>query len=88
MTFLTVKTCRKSALFRVGYLLLAALSRRLLPGIRFLQHPLPPPSSPFLAVRLPWTGMGRMGLTTFRSIDAAVPLAASYPPTVQRTTKW
>jgi hypothetical protein len=54
MTFLTVKTSRKSAPFRVGYLHLeVALSRPLQPGLRFLRHLLPPQPSPFLTVRIP-----------------------------------
>jgi hypothetical protein len=32
--------------------------------------------------------LGRVGLTTFRSIDAVMPVEAPYPPAVRRTTRW
>ena len=58
----------------------SALSRPLQPSIRFLRHPLPPQSSPLLALGLPCLHMGLVGLTTFRSIDNYVPLRGFLSP--------
>src|SRR3954454_4403800 len=57
-SIVSAETCRKSAPFRVGYSPLSqALSAPLQSGIRFLRlSPLPPPSSPFLAVGIPPCG--------------------------------
>jgi hypothetical protein len=46
--------------FRLGIPAVAALSAPLQDGLRFFQHPLPPPLWPFLGFR---PGAGRMGLT-------------------------
>jgi hypothetical protein len=58
MNFLTVKTSRTSAPFRVGYLRrrAAALSGRLQTGLRFFRPLIPPTPSPFLAVGIPPCG--------------------------------
>ena len=49
----TVRTKRKSAPFRVGYLRWCALSALLLGGIRFFRHLIPSAPSPSLTVGIP-----------------------------------
>src|SRR6266851_925685 len=67
LRFLTAKTSRTSAPFRVGYLrLTAALSAPLQGGLRFLRPLIPPAPSPFLTVGIPHgrdpAAAGGMGL--------------------------
>ena len=60
------------------------LSGPLQPGIRFLRHPLPAPSSAFLAVYLPaQKSWQRYGLTVFPACHTTE-VGSAYPPVVFR----
>ncbi len=85
MTFLTGKTCRKSAPFRVGYLRAGGLIPAVTAGLSLSLASFTPSAIPFACAQ-DTTCVGPVGLTTFRSIDTAMPLEAPSPPAALRTT--